>query len=133
MLNPLRMGVYSTLLGRVIPLIVVEVLFYRAGGLAVGNPIIDTDITVVHGAYRSTLLEGVVGYAEVLFKSAGVKENDVVLVVSTSGVNVFPVEAALKAKEFKAKVIAITSKSYPLSLKPRNPWGKRLCEVADIV
>ena len=39
----------------------------------------------------------------------------------------------MKAKEFKAKVIAATSKSCSLSLKPRNPWGKRLCEVADIV
>ena len=109
-----------------------EELFYRAGGLAFVNPIIDTDITVGHGALRSTLLEKVVGYAEVLLKSARVSNRDTVLVVSTSGVNTFPVEAALKAKELGAKTIAITSISYSSKLNPRNPWGKRLFEVVDI-
>ncbi len=109
-----------------------EELFYRAGGLAFVNPLIDTDITVGHGAYRSTLLEEVVGYAEALLRSARVAEGDVVLVVSTSGVNTFPVEAALKAKDMGAKTIAITSRSYSSKLKPRNPWGKRLFEVVDV-
>ncbi len=110
-----------------------EELFYRAGGLAFINPLIDTDITVGHGAYRSTLLEKVVGYAEALLKSSRVVEGDVVIVVSTSGVNTFPVEAALKANEMGAKTIAITSKNYSSRLEPRNPWGKRLFEVANIV
>ncbi len=110
-----------------------EELFYRAGGFAFVNPLIDTDITVGHGAYRSTLLEHVVGYAEALLKAARVERGDVVLVVSTSGVNVFPVEAALKAKEMGAKTIAITSVSYSSSLRPRNPWNKRLYEVVDVV
>ena len=65
---------------------VAKELFYRAGGLAVADPIIDTDITIAHGVYRSTLLEGVVGYAKVLLKWARVKENDVVLVIFTSSV-----------------------------------------------
>ncbi len=112
---------------------VAEELFYRAGGLAPVNPIIDTDITVAHGARRSTMMEDIVGYAEVLLKSADVRSGDSVLVVSTSGVNVFPVEAGIKAKELGASVIAITSKSYSLKLKPRNPWEKRLLEVADVV
>ncbi len=110
-----------------------EELFYRAGGLAFINPLIDTDITVGHGAYRSTLLEKVVGYAETLLESSRVEKGDVVIVVSTSGVNTFPVEAALKAREMGAETIAITSKSYSSMLKPRNPWGKRLFEVANIV
>ncbi len=110
-----------------------EELFYRAGGLAPVNPIIDADITVAHGALRSTLLEGVVGYAEALLRSARVRRGDVVVVVSTSGVNVFPVEAALKAREMGARTVAVTSVSYSSSLKPRNPWGKRLYEVAEVV
>ena len=110
-----------------------EELFYRAGGLAIVNPIIDTDITVAHGARRSTAMEYVRGYAEALLKTAGVGEGDVVLVVSTSGVNVFPVEAALTSKELGAAVVAITSVRYSTTLEPRNPWGKRLCEVADVV
>jgi len=110
-----------------------EELFYRAGGLAPVNPIIDNDITVAHGAKKSTMMEGIIGYAEVLLRSAGVRDGDSVLVVSTSGVNVFPVEAGIKAKELGASVIAITSRQYSLSLEPRNPWGKRLLDVADVV
>ncbi len=109
-----------------------EELFYRAGGLAVVNPIIDNDITVGHGALKSTLLEKVEGYAEVLLKSARVVEGDTVIVVSTSGVNIFPVEAALKAKEMGASTIAITSRKYSSQLEPRNPWRKHLYEVVDV-
>jgi len=110
-----------------------EELFYRAGGLAIVNPIIDTDVTVAHGARRSTAMEHVRGYAEALLRTAGVREGDVVLVVSTSGVNVFPVEAALTSKELGASVVAVTSVRYSTTLEPRNPWGRRLCEVADVV
>ena len=110
-----------------------EELFYRVGGLAIVNPAIDTDVTVAHGAKRSTAMEHVRGYAEALLRTAGVREGDVVLVVSTSGVNVFPVEAALTSKELGAAVVAVTSVRYSTALEPRNPWGKRLCEVADVV
>ncbi len=109
-----------------------EELFYRAGGLAVVNPIIDNDITVGHGALKSTLLENVEGYAEVLLESARVVEGDTVIIVSTSGVNTFPIEAALKAKDMGASTIAITSKKYSSQLEPRNPWGKHLYEVVDV-
>ncbi len=112
--------------------IVAEEMFYRAGGLANVNPIIDTDITVAHGAKKSTMMEHVEGYAKVLLKSAGVEPGDVVIVVSTSGVNTFPVEAAIVAKELGAFTIGITSISYSASLEPRNRYGKRLFEVVDL-
>jgi uncharacterized phosphosugar-binding protein len=111
---------------------VAEEMFYRAGGLACVNPIIDTDITVAHGALRSTLLEHVEGYARALLKSARVAQGDVVIVVSTSGVNTFPVEAAIAAREMGAKTIGITSLEYSKSLEPRNRFGKRLYEVVDV-
>ncbi len=110
-----------------------EELFYRAGGLVPVYPLINSDINLCHGAFRSTAMEKVIGYAEILLNDHGVKEGDVVIVVSTSGVNVFPVEAALKARERGARVIAITSVKYSSTLKPRNPYGKHLYEVADIV
>ncbi len=100
-----------------------EELFYRVGDLAIVNPAIDTDVTVVHGARRSTAMEHVRGYAEALLRTAGVREGDVVLVVSTSGVNVFPVEAALTSKELSAAVVVLTSVRYSTALEPRNPWG----------
>ncbi len=112
--------------------IVGEEMFYRAGGLAIVNPIIDNDITVAHGAAKSTMMEHVQGYAEVLLKAARVSPKDTVIVVSTSGVNTFPIEAAIKAKEMGAKTIGITSIAYSSTLEPRNPWGKHLYEVVDV-
>ncbi|NPA97544.1 MAG: SIS domain-containing protein [Crenarchaeota archaeon] len=109
-----------------------EELFYRAGGLANVSPIIDTDINVSHGAEKSTMMESIPGYARALLRSAPVKEGDVVIVVSTSGVNMFPVEAAIVAKELGAATIGITSVEYSRSLEPRNSFGKRLYEVVEV-
>ncbi|USS40140.1 SIS domain-containing protein [Thermococcus aggregans] len=113
--------------------IIGEELSYRAGGLVPVNPIMDTDINVYHGAFKSTEMEHVEGYAEIVLKAMGVQKDDTVLVVSTSGVNVFPVETAIKAKSIGCPVIAITSVEYSRSLAPRNKYNKRLFEVADVV
>ncbi|MFA4640069.1 SIS domain-containing protein [Pyrococcus kukulkanii] len=110
-----------------------EELFYRAGGLASVNPILDSDINISHGAQKSTAMEKIPGYARVLLESAGIRENDALLVVSTSGVNQFPVEAAMVGKEKKLKTIGITSVSYSKTLEPKNEYGKRLFEVVDVV
>lgn len=113
--------------------IIGEELSYRAGGLVPVNPLVNTDINVYHGAFKSTSMEHVEGYAEVVLKHMGVREGDVVLVVSNSGVNTFPVEAALKARSMGCPVIAVTSVEYSKSLPPRNKYGRRLYEVADVV
>jgi uncharacterized phosphosugar-binding protein len=110
-----------------------EELFYRAGGLAAISPLLDSDITVSRGAERSTALERVEGYARALLSHAGIQPEDAVLVVSTSGVNTFPVEAALYAREVGASTIGITSVTYSTGLPPRNPYGKRLLEVVKVV
>jgi|Deesub1362B_J571_1020462.scaffolds.fasta_scaffold00885_12 uncharacterized phosphosugar-binding protein len=113
--------------------IIGEELSYRAGGLVPVNPIMNTDINVYHGALKSTEMEHVEGYAEIVLKAMGVQEGDVVMIVSSSGVNVFPVEVAMNAKSLGCQVIAITSVEYSKSLTPKNKYHKRLFEVADIV
>jgi uncharacterized phosphosugar-binding protein len=112
--------------------IIGEEMFYRAGGLAFINPLIDADISVHRGARRASSLEKLAGYAEALLRSQGLGRHDAVLVVSTSGVNTFPVEAAVYARREGCRVIAVTSKGYSASLEPRNPYGRRLFEVADV-
>jgi len=113
--------------------IIGEELAYRAGGLVPVNPIMNTDINVYHGALKSTEMEHVEGYAEIILRAMQVQKGDVVLVVSSSGVNTFPVEAAIKAKSLGCPVIAITSLEYSKSLTPKNKYNKRLFEVADVV
>ncbi|NPA99219.1 MAG: SIS domain-containing protein [Crenarchaeota archaeon] len=110
-----------------------EELFYRAGGLVPVDPMIGNDITIASGAIKSTLMESVKGYAKVILEYHNVREDDIVVVVSTSGKNQFPVEMAIEAKNRGAKTIGITSVAYSQTLEPKNSYGKKLYEVVDLV
>jgi len=71
-----------------------------------------------------------------LFDFHNVKKGDVIIIISNSGINALPVEAAFEAKRRGVKVIAITSLFHSRSPQARrsgrHPSGKRLFEVADI-
>lgn len=58
---------------------------------------------------------------------------DILLIASNSGINGFPVEFALIAKEQHVPIVAITSLSHSKSVPSRHPSGKKLFEIADIV
>ncbi len=109
-----------------------EELFFRAGGLAPIRPLLELDVTLAHGASKATALEGLKGYASLVLSRSGITEKDLLIVVSNSGVKTFPVEAALWAGDRGIKTIAITSRTSSESLPVRNPYGKRLFEVADV-
>ena len=58
-------------------------------------------------------------------------EEDLLIVISTSGVNSVPVEVAVEAKRRGVKVIGISSGAYG-DVAPRNCHGLRLSEATDI-
>jgi len=75
------------------------------------------------------MMENVKEYGELIVKDLDVSGNDVVIIVSTSGVNQFPVEVAIYSKQVDAKTIGITSIiQYSKSLEPkiasRNTYSK---------
>jgi uncharacterized phosphosugar-binding protein len=107
--------------------------FYRAGGLAPVNAILDDRITFSKGARESTRAERTAGLAAKILQSTSVDRKDVAIVISNSGRNAVPVEMALAFKERGVRVIAITSLAQSKSSSPRNTAGRRLFEVADIV
>lgn len=106
---------------------------YRAGGFVLCNPIFAPglwpgEIPVT----RTSRLEKLSGYAEVLLADLKIAEGDVVIIFSTSGWNAVPVElASLVREQRKATVVAFTSTAY-LSLRP-SPERKHLSEVSDYV
>ena len=108
-----------------------EELFYRAGGLAAVYPIFETAAMLHEGAAKSSQVERLSGYAKNVIQRYPISDRDCMLVVSTSGINPFPMEMAEGAKERGAKIIGISSFAY--KEKPsRRTDGKHLPDVCDI-
>lgn len=109
-------------------------LYYRAGGLMDAEFLFDERVTLDHQPVEETsVFEKEAGWAAERIKALELGEGDSVIVVSTSGVNAAPVDAALTARESGAYVVALTSRRCSEALEPRHPSGKRLAEVADAV
>ena len=91
--------------------IIAEEAFNRTGGLACINPIVDRT------GGRSELVEG---YAAAILEGHDLRQGEVMVVSSNSGVNPLPVEMALLAQERGLGVVAITSLQFSQSLMPRH-------------
>ena len=106
---------------------------YRAGGLVLANPIFAPGLWPgERPVTRTSRLEKLPGYAQVLLADTKIAAGDVVVVISTSGWNAMPVEFAKLAKaERGAYIIAITSSAY-LALGAGKE-GPHLTDIADLV
>jgi uncharacterized phosphosugar-binding protein len=97
---------------------------WRAGGLA---PTIAIDDPTGGDAER---IEGV---AKLILGHYTLRPGSVMAVISNSGINPVPVEAALLSKEAGLTVVAITNLAHSRAIASRHSSGKKLYEVADIV
>lgn len=110
-----------------------EELFYRAGGLVNIHPILETALMLHESASKSTEIERLEGYADIIFDSYSVKKGDVVVIISNSGRNGVCVDMALTAKKNGVTVIALTNLRHSGAGESRHKSGKRLFELADLV
>ena len=110
-----------------------EELFYRAGGLAAVKPVFHEPLMLHEGAVRSSELERQNGYARTFMEEQDIRAGEVMFVLSTSGRNPVPVDAALAAKAKGAYTIGITSLMYSLSQPSRHESGMRLADAVDLV
>ncbi|MGC8638165.1 MAG: sugar isomerase domain-containing protein [Athalassotoga sp.] len=108
-----------------------EEIFYRAGGLAAVYPVLIDELMLHRKASISSELERVEGYIGEVLDGYDLSSFDVFIVISNSGINAVPVEAALYAKSKGCKVIAITSLNHSKNSKPRNSKNLHLYEIAD--
>ena len=113
--------------------LIAEEAFYRAGGIAAAQAILDPDLMLHVSASRSTQFERETGRADQVLSDYDIAPGDVVFVVSNSGRNAYPIEVALNARARGATAIALTSLQHTNRVSSRHPSGKRLFEVSDIV
>lgn len=109
-----------------------EECFYRAGGLVPINPIFETSTMLHEGAVKSSQIERMSGYAELILANYEVHAGECLLIFSTSGINALPIEMAISAKKKGLSVVALTSCCY-LNHPSRYPTGEHLADIADLV
>lgn len=110
-----------------------EELFYRAGGLACVNPILPAELMLHEGALKSSYYEKNEEIIKMIFDRYDLRQGECIVVVSHSGRNGAPVEAAIEAKKRGLKVIAVTCREYKEKTFSRHSSGKFLQDVADVV
>lgn len=111
----------------------------RSGGLMAVRPIrITFDVSnptrfrQIEGK-KNVYYDEIEGFPEFILQKANVAKGDVILIGSVSGMNILPVEMAIKAKEMGVHTIALTSVEYSKALTPKHKSGKMLYEVCDHV
>ncbi len=107
-------------------------VFHRAGGLAAVNAMLDVNLTIF-GSARATIVERLEGYAASVVASYDIRAGEVVMIISTSGVNPVPIEIAQHARARGAMTIAVMSAAAYADAPSRHSEGLRLADVVDLV
>ena len=112
--------------------ILAEEMSYRAGGLAIINPLFTPALMLnVRPLTLTSAVENVEHLGRVLVEQSPLRAEDTLLIHSVSGRNAITIDVALAAKACGAKVIAITSLATAARVTSRHSSGKLLVDVAD--
>jgi len=77
--------------------------------------------------------ERIEGIAQVLLGSYDLRAGEVLIVISSSGINALPIEIALEGNKLGLFTVAVTSMQHTSKVQSRHSSGKRLFEVTDEV
>lgn len=114
--------------------IISEELFYRAGGLALFNPIFEPSIMLsTRPVTKTSEMERLDGYGSIIGRNTKLKKSDCLIIHSVSGRNPVAIDLALYAKSIGVNIIALTNLDYSKNVKSRHKCNKNLYELADIV
>lgn len=111
-----------------------EELFYRAGGLAVVNPLFPAGTLLsVRPVTLCSDIECIPGYASAILDASPAKRGDLLLIHSMAGRNPAVVEMARRAKEKGIDCIALVNLAHAARVTSKDPSGEMLHQVADLV
>ena len=109
-----------------------EEMHYRAGGPAITVPILASSTMLHEGAVAGTAYERTPGIVRPIFERYDIHRGDILFVISNSGVNAAPLEAARIGRELGCTVICITSIAYSTASAAKT-GGERIADLSDIV
>lgn len=111
-------------------------MFFRAGGLANIDPVMETGLSVFNQALKYLELERTGNYGAAIVKYYELQEDDLLIIFHNIGINAATIDAALEAKRAGAKIVAVSSSLWQKEMPPehhiRHCSGKNLFELADV-
>ncbi len=111
-------------------------MFFRAGGLANINPVMETGLSVFNQALKYLELERTVNYGSAIMRYYDIGRDDVLIIYHNIGINPATIDAAIEAKKRGAKIIAVSSRYWqegiPSDSKIRHPSKTNLFDYADV-
>ena len=111
-------------------------MFFRAGGLANINPLMETALSVFNQSLKYLELERTVNFGASIIKYYDIKQDDVVIIFHNIGINPATIDAAMEAKRCGAKLIAISSSHWQQEMPQdhfiRHSNKKNLFDFADV-
>ena len=111
-----------------------EEMFYRAGGLAIVNPVMPSGTLLrTRPVTLTSDLECLPGYGTAVFESIGAQPGELLIIHSFFARNPVVVEMAMRAREKGLTVAGIVSMDHAARVASRDPSGKMLQDVCDIV
>lgn len=113
--------------------LVVDDAFWRAATPANYCALLEPSATGNQEITKSYYMENLYGVGTLIVDYHRITPNDCMIVISNSGNNIAPVDAAIRAKEKGIPVIAITAVEYSDFLKTKHKDGVKLKDVADVV
>jgi uncharacterized phosphosugar-binding protein len=117
----------------------VEEIWPRYGSFPGFHPIVELSMTFhnqvvgANGQRQAMFIENVPGFARVILRNFRLDPRDVMMVFSTSGTSVVAVEMAIAAREYGLFTVGVTSVDHCQSVAPKQPDGKKLLDVVDLV
>lgn len=117
----------------------VEEVWPRYGSFPGFHPIVELSLTFhngvvgANGQRQAMFIENTSGLAAAILRNFELGPADVMVVFSTSGTSVVPVEVAMLARAQGLFTIGVTSVAHCRWAKPKQPEGKKLLEVVDLV
>ncbi|WP_294505110.1 SIS domain-containing protein [uncultured Victivallis sp.] len=111
-------------------------MFFRAGGLANIDPLMETALSVFNQALKYLELERTVNFGASIVRYYDLQPGDPLIIFHNIGINAATIDAAMEAKKRGAEIIAVASsfwqKEMPDDHFIRHPSGKNLFDLADI-